>query len=264
MKQVVKTETNITPTGEAVLSALRAAWADVPYRREVVRMVDGKPDFVIEEGTAVSPLRRLNNHAKPEAFTRFAAMVGLEEKGRITSLIEAGVFEVEKALQAFESLALATNKRIQPKTWEEAVALSSPSLATLVKYKGEEKAADLVFLLLSDYAKKFGRRSDLSEEIIQELSEDVVAQFRPLTVADLKVNLNAGIQDKIFNLDYQTLFSLILTKYDEKLEHAAGRSLAEHANTKTGRDDTDPDLPSLSLAPQVAEVKLLSKTFDTK
>ena len=262
MKRVIKTETQISQTGEAVLSALRSAWADVPYRREVVRLVDGKPGFVMEEGTTASPTRQLNAHVSKEQITRFAGMVSPEDAGRIEALIMAGTFEVEKALQAFEALALAADKRIQPKTWEEAAALGAPSLATLVKYKGEEKAADLVFLLISDYAKKFGRRSDLSEEIIRELAEDIVTQFRPLTVADLKVILNAGIRDKIFNMDYQTLFSLVLTKYDEKLEHAAGRSLSEHANTKIGRDDTGPGLPSLSLAQQVAEVKLLSKTFE--
>ena len=264
MKRVIKTETQISQTGEAVLSALRSAWADVPYRREVVRLVDGKPGFVMEEGTTASPTRRLNAHVSKEQITRFAGMVSPEDAGRIEALIMAGTFEVEKALQAFEALALAADKCIQPKTWEEAAALGAPSLATLVKYKGEEKAADLVFLLLSDYAKKFGRRSDLSEEIIRELAEDIVTQFRPLTVADLKVILNQGIQNKIFNLDYQAVFSLVLTKYDEKLEHAAGRSLDEHANTKPWREDLGPDLPSLSLAQQVAEVKLLSKTFDTK
>lgn len=260
MKQVTKTETNITPTCEAVISVLRAAWADVPYRREVVRMVNGKPDFVIEEGTTASPTRRLNAHVSKEQITRFAGMVSPEDAGRIEALIAAGTFEVEKAIQAFEVLTIAADKRIQPKTWEEAAALGSPSLATLVKYKGEEKAADLVFLLLSDYAKKFGRRSDLSEEIIQELAEDIVAQFRPLTVADLKVILNAGIQNKVFNVDYQTLFSLVLEKYDEKLEHAAGRTLAQHESTKTARQDLPPGILGMSLTEQIAEVKLLTES----
>lgn len=267
MKEVQKTSSKqVSAVGEEILSDLRAAWCNVELEREVVALIDGQPGFTTKTVVVPSPVKRLNQHVQPEAFARFAAMVSPEDAPRIKAVIQSGNFEVEKAIHAFQvGPKVVIDKSIRPTTWEEAEALNAPSLATLIKYKGKEKTVDLIYTLLFGFAQKFGRRNDMGEELIRELSEDIADQFRSLTVADLKVILHQSMNvKKLFNLDYQTIFNLVAEKFGDKLEAAAERYISKHSQIYQGPPREAEQPPVLSLAEQVAEVKLRARVFDGK
>ena len=243
--ELIKTEsTQISPLGKELIESLRKAWGKKEVTREVVSVDDaGNPVFIEKVFTVDSSIKRLNKHLPASVFYKFAELVKPEEKELINKLIEAGTFEVEKALQAFEtSPVVVLDRKIKPTTFDEAHKLKSASIITLMKYKGEEKAAKLLGVLLIDFAKKFGKRNDLEQNDIKELALDIVnsSEFRGFTVADLKMILNNSIKQtkKQFNLDYQTIVAILNTAKEDKMVYFSNKSMEEHrhltGNEKSG------------------------------
>ena len=223
----------ISPLGKSLLEDLRSAWG----KREIEREVSAKDEetgelvFVKNKFIVDSPIKRMNAGVPATVFYRFVEMVKPEEAEHIQSLIQAGTFEVEKAIQAFERAPMVVmDKKIKPTTWEQAQALNTPSIATLVKYKGENKAEDLVHLMVMAFARKFGRRNDMPEEEIRELAQDIVIHYRHLTIADLKMILTntLKVSKNRYNLDYQGMMALLEESFHEKMEHAAQQAHREH------------------------------------
>lgn len=243
-KEIIKTNTQISELGREILDDIRKGWGKVKVKREVSAPDPKKPGhftFVEREFLIDAPIKRLNENVPATVFYHFVDLVKPDERERVTGIIKAGTFEVEKALQAFEKAPLiALDRKIKPTTWAEADQLGSPSIATLVKYKGEEKAVDLIHLMCVQFAKKFGRRNDMSDEDLKEFAEDVVLKYRALTIADLKAiffNTLTASKNR-FNLDYQGMMQVIDQNYHNRLEYSAKKSQREHFNIPTiGREE---------------------------
>jgi len=241
MNQVINTgNRQIAKAGQNVLEELRRTWGQLEVTRTVVAVQDETPAFVQKTFLVDSPNKRLNKGVSTEVFHRFAAMVKPEDEERISNIIKAGCFEVNKAIQAFEIAPMvATDRKIKPVTWDQAAALNSPSIATLIKYKGEEKAEALVYIMTFAFAKKFGRRNDLDEAQIEELAADIVVQYKDLSIADLKMIFTTTLQasKKLFNLDYQGIMAVLEESRQDKLDHATRKAIDEHTRLVAGEKE---------------------------
>lgn len=272
-KELSKTgNQQISTLGRELLDDIRSSWGKREIEREVSAADEnGKLIFVKKKFVVDSTNKRLNAGLPASVFYRFVDMVKPEEKEHIQSIIKHGAFEVRKALQAFEvAPQVAIDRKIKPTTWDEARALNSPSIATLVKYKGENKANDLVHLMVMSFARKFGRRNDMSEEEVRELSEDIVIQYRQLSIADLKMILTntLAVSKNRYNLDYQGMMALIDESYRDKLEHASQQAIREHHEMTHGekgmreRKKAELNTEGMTLKEQIQQVELLTKKPD--
>lgn len=226
---------------ETILDELRQSWG-VVERTQTVRRVDEDGRIIEEKQVVVvdSPNKRLNKDVPAQVFDTFAEMVQPEDMERITAIIKAGTFEVAKAVQAFSAPIHAADLKLKPKTWAEANQAETSSLACIKKYKGSEKAASLLVVMLTSFAKKFGRKNDLDEQLIQELAIEILNTYWSLTVADIKFIFSSIVKDsKVFNLDYYSVMRLFEEHHQDKSQYAMRRSIDEHnrltANEKTTR-----------------------------
>ncbi len=242
--QLIKSENRqIAKSGENVLEALRKTWGQREITRKATGIKDGHPAIVEKTFIVDSSNLRLNKEALQQIedggvnlFHHFAEMIKPEDEERITAIVQSGCFEVTKAIQAFEiAPMIATDRKIKPVTWDQAAALNSPSLATLVKYKGEEKAEALIYMMTFSFAKKFGRRNDLDESQIKELAADIVVQYRNISIADLKMIFTTTLRasKKMFNLDYQGIMAVLEESRQDKMEHATRKAIDTHNQLTT-------------------------------
>jgi hypothetical protein len=212
MQLIPKDHYEITPAGEQCLKTLRRHWKAQVQTREVVRRCeqDEKGWSIVEiEEETTSNNARLNRNLPGHVFHRFAALVKADDAPRINDIISAGQFEVLKALSVFEiAPEVVTNQKIMPRSFDDARALASPSLATLRKYKGQQKATDLVYMLVYGFVRKFGKRVDLIEEDILQVIEMLFDRYFWMSVADIKYLLNDFARrrgQKTFSMDMVTL-----------------------------------------------------------
>lgn len=241
--EIQKTNFEIGGVGRDFLDNLRKAWTIETKEREKTKLVDGVPTIVKETIKTPSPIRLLNQGVHAKKFYQFAELMKPEDEQRISKTIEAGVFEVEKALTAFNALNDAFDRSIKISTWQDAEKANTASLATLAKYKGEEKTVSVVYLMLKKLASKFGRRMDLEADgfdLLKELSEDIVSDCKSFSIADLRLvfkTLQNG-QKKVFNLDYQTVMAALEDAKVEKMEYASQKAMKEHSRI-TGQEKTN-------------------------
>lgn len=270
--QVIKSnQTQVTQTGKQVLDLLRSTWGNRTVEREVVvKDKDGNPVWATRQMVIPSSNKRLNSEISTEVFYQFASLVRPEDRPQLEKIIKAGTFEVVKAIQVFKTApAIVTNRKIVPRTFKECQALNAPSFATITKYKGEDKAAELVGLMVLQFSRKFGKRSDLDDYMIGELSADIVAQYHSLTIAELKMVLTEALKasKKVFNLDYQTVMELVADAYEEKMVQGAKQAHDEHimltSNEKTRRERTkgSPSSDGMTIEQQVKEIANMDKRF---
>lgn len=236
MKEVSKiNKQEVSKIGKRILDDIRNAWMDREIEREVTGLDEnGEIIFVKKRFTVKSPIKRLNGNLPSSMFYDFVNLVKPDEVGHIQGLISAGTFEVEKALQAFDvAPRVVIDKKIQPATWDQSDKIKSPSIATLVKYKGDDKAEKLIHLMLMKFAKSFGKRNDLDEDDVNELSGDIVASYRSLTISDVKMILRDAIKTskKTYSLDYQTVIQLFDDALDDRMNHFAKKSRMEHLSS---------------------------------
>jgi len=230
---------------QTILDELRQTWG-VVERTQTVRRVDNTGQIVEEKQVVIvdSPNKRLNKNVPAQVFDQFAEMVQPEDMDRITAIIKAGTFEVAKAVQAFNAPIHAADLKLKPKTWAEANQAGTSSLACIKKYKGSDKATSLLVVMLTSFAKKFGRKNDLDEQLIQELAIEVLNTYYNLTVADIKFIFSSIVKDsKVFNLDYYSIMRLFEEHYQDKGQYAMRQSIDEHnritANEKTTRTKSE-------------------------
>ena len=226
---------------QTILDKLRQTWG-VVERTQTIRRVDDSGQIVEEKQVVVvdSPNKRLNKNVPAQVFDQFAEMVQPEDMERITAIIKSGTFEVVKAVQSFNAPIHAADLKLKPKTWAEANQAETSSLACIKKYKGSEKAASLLVVMLTSFAKKFGRKNDLDEQLIQELAIEILNTYWSFTVADIKFIFSSIVKDsKVFNLDYYSVMRLFEEHHQDKSQYAMRRSIDEHnrltANEKTTR-----------------------------
>jgi len=255
---------NLPASGGRFLESINHFWGKVrKVKRTKTVLKDGVPCLVEAEFDAVHPIARLNRGFLPKDFVQFAALLSPEDEERIQGLIAVGTFELGKAFDAFDALKVVQDRHILPRTWEDAFSIRSASIATVRKYKGEEKTAALVFMALANFARKFGRRNDLTEDDLSELAKDIVHQFPTLTFAELKFVLNRVLRGskKVFNLDHQSILQIFEEGLEEKLERA-GR-IAEEEHLRTVQAEKDPrqvgpgKIGPLPLADQIKEANLV-------
>lgn len=240
-QQLIKVTTkDITQSGKSLLRLLSTT-----YRVEEKEV----PGYEKTESGAISivPVKkkfvpgnvRLNRYVQPELFVVFGSMVSKEDEARISSIIKANCFEVVKAIKVFQCAQLITDEKATPKSWEQSFEMQSPSIASIVKYKGKEKAESLVYSMIFKFAKSFGRRNDMTEEDILSVSKHIVSQYRLFTVTDLKMILNDALKvsKSRFNLDYQGIKAMFEDSFEDKQENAAEVAIAEHDRTVVHEKD---------------------------
>jgi hypothetical protein len=229
---VKKGVSDVGPIGKNVLNVLRENWKEM--EREVDKTVlddDGVARIKKVVIKVASPNKARNAGKPAELFYRFAGLIKDEEdKERINKIIRAGVFCVDRALRVFEvAPKIAVDRKIKPTNFDQAKELNSPSIASMVMYKGEQKTIDLIFYMLEGLVKKFGSRNDLTEEDQLELAEDIVTQFKMLKIAEIKMAFVLGMRKKkVFKLDYPTVISWLAEIEEERHHWASNKALNEH------------------------------------
>ncbi len=137
-----------------------------------------------------------------------------------------------KCLSAFKAREVAFDNKTEIKDWEHAMSIGSPSLSTLIKYKGIDKAWSLIYQMIFSFAQKFGKRNDLTEKQIKQFSIDFVSKGSnlPFTIADLKMILQdtLNVSKKKFNLDIQGLEQMFNDSMAERLAFHAKKSQLDH------------------------------------
>jgi hypothetical protein len=126
-----------------------------------------------------------------------------------------------------------------PKDWKAADAENSPSYRAVAKYWGEDGAADLMVMQLTKFTRRFGRRSAISEEAIQELSREIVSIHGRLTVTDVRMVLAKATRrlSEVFQIDEAIILELFERGEHEKNEHDAKRG--EEAHEKLTREEKE-------------------------
>ncbi|QDP50411.1 MAG: hypothetical protein Unbinned5350contig1001_26 [Prokaryotic dsDNA virus sp.] len=224
----------LTTYSKSFLKGLRDNWgAKKVTRKKVIRSDEtGEPIWGDVEILLESGNRRLNKGIEREVFYEFAEMIkSQEEEENINSIVEAGYFEVNKAIAAFKTTPnFVMDRRLIPKSFDESEELGISSIASLVKYKGEQKTEDLIFVLIMGFVKKFGKRNDLNEGDIVELCQDIVSQFRSLNIADIKMIFNKALftSYKKFNLDYASVLEILNDCKEERMKWAIEKQTEEH------------------------------------
>ena len=262
MELVKQSNFEITKSGELVLNQLRDNWGTKSGTVEaVMKDEDGRPYIgkkVVEVDTTI---KRLNKDVAPELFHQFASLVKEQDVERISNIIKSGLFEVEKAIQAFEvAPTLFVNKRFNPADWEDCKRANSPSLVTLSKYKGEETTVSMVFLLVKKFCNKFGKRNDMNETLIKELAEEIVAKYYQLLLADVIMILNDAVKASkdVFNIDYQGVLQLFEDGYTDKVNFFMKRQINDHEHAMADEKETrfkEHDFGELSNKDQVETFK---------
>lgn len=279
-KELSKTNNQISEVGKVILNSIQKNWRRVEgviERTELVEDESGAkyPKIVKRRVKVDSQLMRLNKGVTISDFAEFVGMVQPEDKDRILTMIEKGYFELVQAKRSFRALSVVTDKSIRPVTWEDAEKIDSPTLVTLRNYKGLQYATDLVYSMLFSFAKKFGKKSDLDEVMLMELAEDIVFEFNnKLTVADIKMILANALRasDKVFNLDYQTIFSLFDREARDKDLFMVRRAEDHHifevtSDEKSYREKPAPAGPTaegMSLKDQLKEIAIFDKNHEAE
>ena len=258
MELVKQSNFEITKSGELVLNHLRDYWGTKSGTVEAtMKDEDGRPYIgqkVVEVDTTI---KRLNKGVAPELFHQFASLVKEQDVERISNIIESGLFEVEKAIQAFEvAPTLFVNKKFNPSDWEDCKKANSPSLVTLSKYKGEDKAVSMLHLLLIKFCNKFGKRNDMNESLIKELAEEIVVKYYQLSLADIIMILNDAVKVSkgVFNIDYQGVLQLFEDGYTDKVNFFMKRQIHDHEQVTADEKETrfkEHDFDELSNKDQV-------------
>lgn len=228
-----------------VLDALREAWEDRTVVRDRTTLLeDGSWAILPHEFTQPSPIKRLNQHLldQPELFHEFSELVKEDEVPQIKALIDAGTFELEKAMQCFKTIhEVLENQSLVINGWDESLSLDTPTIATFIKYKGEEKAKTIVAGLLLILSKRFGKRNDLGEEDIKSLSTEIIAKYRPMTFSDIKMVFDdaAVISSKKFNLDQSSVIALLEEAIDDRGKHFANVNMYYNEQEKLAAKTSD-------------------------
>lgn len=222
----------ITTTGVNILKALDKTMHKVEkqYKGETVMVP--------------SPNMRLNRNTPADVFQQLALMIQPQDEARVLAIIKAGTFEATKCLQALNAPLVAADLKLKPKTWDDARQMKTASLATIKKYKGEDKVVGLLVVMITQFCQKFGRKNDLTENLILELAHEIVGTYHALTVADIKYIFSSIVREsKVFNLDYFTMMQLFEEHYEDRMHSAMQRAVREHealtANEKTTRSRSE-------------------------
>jgi hypothetical protein len=266
MQLIPKDHYEITPAGEQCLKTLRRHWRAQVQTREVIRRCeqDEKGWSIVEvEEETTSNNARLNRNLPGHVFHRFAALVKEDDAQRINDIISAGQFEVLKALSVFEIAPMVVkDNKIQPASFDESRATGSPSLATLRKYKGQQKATDLIYMMLFGFVRKFGKRVDLIEDDILQIIQKMFDIYFFMTVADIKFILNDFKRrkgQKVFAMDYVTLEAIIDEGAEHRLQWGVNITESGHAKYKGNNYRIPTDAAKLqSLGAMAWEIKQLA------
>lgn len=265
-----RSKTEITQTGQEVLKAFKKSLGVRTITREVSGIdKNGVQGYVKKTFTVLSSNERLNKGVAPAEIYEFVNSVKPDDKKQILKIIKAGTFEVVKAQQALNALEIAKDKTIKPADWNAAKKLDSPSLSTVKKYKGQEATVAVVYMMLFNFVRKFGKKNTLEESDLLELATDVVDDFYQLTIADLKCIFLSTLKSskKIFSIDYNEVYTLIAENYKSKTDWATKQAIAEHESFKrpenaTRKKTTPADVyKTQSVAEQVAMINAQYKEY---
>lgn len=245
----------VGPAGRDFLEDLRSAWGYYEHTVErpllnddgllfTLRDKDGNPIrddegnliTATETVTELRPAPITKRHIGVAAidFYRYAATLKDEEQRQhVRQLIRAQTFELSKALSVSTVVPTILSRQCKPTTWRECQATGAPTLATMKKYRGETLTVDVVVLLITNFAKKFGRRNDLTEDDCRELAEDIIGEFYLFTFAEIKMVLilamrNNDRNSKVYSLDYSTAYRMFAEMYAERCERVARIAEQEH------------------------------------
>lgn len=255
----------VGPIGRQFLDDLRDGWGEYERTTEKPLLNDDDMLFTLkdEDGNPIrdddgnlitateqvtewvsSPIKKRHQGVAPAEFYRYALTVKSEEqRERLTGLIRTQRFELDKALAVAELVPVIIGDRsIKPTTWSECEALNAPSLATMRKYRGGDLTSKAIYTMLIQFAKRFGRRNDLSEDDCSDLADDILNEFYLYTIAEIKMVLTLAMkrnqkENKIYTLDYSTAYRLFAEMYEARGERLARIAEREHRFLTTDRHE---------------------------
>ena len=230
-----KSDYKISKLGNSILDLIRDSWGKLPAKRKktvLVKDQEGNERMKFEEIEVEvdTPIKRINQNYPTKIFYEFASLVTEEDKPRIERMIQKKIFDVSIANKCFKSMSVALDKKVKPKTWKDSDDLRLPSINTVAIYKGKEYIEDIIFQMLVRLNKKFGKRSDLDTELIEELAEEISTNYRSFTVSDFKYmfyHLEKSSK-KLFNLDYQIVIQLLEEGLEDKSKYWEEENTARH------------------------------------
>lgn len=232
----------IAPSGHFCLDLLKKVWGKIEGTKKktalVKEVVDGKEVEVMKfEDVPVvidTPMKRINGNYPQTLFYEFASKVEEEDQERIQGLINRHIFDVGIANKSFSMLTIALDKKVKPKSWGESSEMDMPSINTVAIYKGEDYVKDTLFTMILNFAKRFGKRSDLDTNQIHELADEFVSNYRMFSITDFKYmfyHLEASSK-KLFSLDYQIMLQLVEDGLVDRDDYNANESLNRHKQIK--------------------------------
>jgi len=268
MKPTKTHETGLSQTGQTILDALRKTWGKIEVQRQkLIPDDDGHARWVAETVQVDHPNKKLNAGVPAKVFHQFAGMVTPDDQYRILTIIDQGKFDVVQAIQVFEiAPQAALDTMVKPSTWEQADQMNTPTLGAMVKYKGGQKTAILVMEMLARFCRKFGKRNDMTDDLLQELSLDIVNQYRTIRIAEIKLILNNALKTpvRLFNLDYQGIISLFESASIERMNHYSQAALDRHhritdqEKQTRSRNDDMPSGQGMTISEQINQIKIMN------
>ncbi len=146
-------------------------------------------------------------------------------------LIQAKQFDESKALSSLEATNREYIAKLPHKTIEDVFAVPTASLATLKKYRGEDKMLAVVIAMLVRCSEMLNVGKAMSDYQIQETAKLIFGEYYYLTLGDFRVCFNNGITGKYGQfydrLDSSIIFHWLATYSDERVAFSEKKSQNE-------------------------------------
>ena len=123
-----------------------------------------------------------------------------------------------------------------PNNFLDSHALNTSSLVNLKNYKGEQYCKDVISVMIGRILVHFGKRSDITDEMIPSLVSEIMNRYPTFTISDLKMIFTKMKEQPInkFNLDYATVIGTLYQAKQDKMAAFEFHNQNEHSRLVGG------------------------------
>lgn len=181
--------------------------------------------------------------------TAFSMIQKKEDSERLKMIIAEGNFEVEKMELAYnQPLKKYLDRKTRFKSIQESINADLPTLATIMKYKGEEAAVQVASQIILNFVSKYETSNMISPELISELANEFLFEFPALKISEYKFAFSQAIKETNYNrVDYNVVYKIIQDYSDRRDAKTGEDSFYNHIGEKEGEGERSKSLISKNL-----------------
>ena len=151
-------------------------------------------------------------------------------------LVDAGMFEEQKALLSMQ-LHQDDIGKLNANTPAQAMQCNAPTIATIRKYRGQEKATGILMYLIGNATFQLNISKRMNQQQVRTAAEIISGEYYYLNLADFKLCFQKGISGEygqIFDrVDISVLCDWLRQYTEHRSEAAEQSSISAHQERKT-------------------------------